>query len=429
MRSLRFSVRGIAVSIIFFGVTVVLIYYRRGGVVDSIYSSIPGFRDVGIYIHAAQDILAQRNPYGSLDLSFRSGFFGVLPFAILESGALGFLISQILNLLGFAYFVKVMLGDRLNNNLTLIVPSVGVWFSSLREVFSTSQITGILAGLCAIGFRNLASDSISKSFISAISFAVILDLRPNLFIFFVLSCYLFYSKLKAVWFPVLVVLIGHAAVDVYMKSILERDWFDVLRIVNVSSSDPSSIGTKTFWSLVTNIFGLDSVSNVLPAISFVVAGFLLLYLLRKYKDINLVCLSLLVPFFYNYFYLYSFTSVALLTIGVALVVKSPVSIGLALPFLLFSGPHFGVFHLLATLGVGFYLIFILRFSGFLPNPLVFSQFFCKSFAIASGIRFGLEFFIQDSFFREVLALNFLVATSFYVHLKDFLNTKRMQIES
>lgn len=429
MRSLRFSVRSIAISIIFFGVAVILFYYRRGGVVDSIYSSIPGFRDVGIYIRAAQDILAQRNPYGSLDLSFRSGSFGVLPFALLGQGALGFLISQVLNLLGFAYFVKVMLGDRLNDNLILILLSVGIWFSSLREVFSTGQITGILAGLCAIGFRSLASDSILNSFISAISFAVILDLKPNLFIFFVLSCYLFHGKLQKIWFPGSIVLVGHVLVDIYTNSILERDWLEVLRVVNNSSSDPSSIGTKTFWSLVTNIFGLDAVSNMLPTISFLVVGALLLSLLRNRKDINIVCLSLSVPFFYNYFYLYSFTPVALLLIGVSLLVKSPTSIGLALPLLLFSGPHFGLLHLLAALGIGFYFIFILRFSGCFPHPSGFGKLFSISFGTALLLRIGLEFLIQDSFFRQVLVLNFLVATSFYVHLKDFFKGQSVPIKS
>jgi hypothetical protein len=429
MRSLRFSVRGIAISIIFFGVAVILFYYRRGGVVDSIYSSAPGFRDVGIYIRAAQDVLAQRNPYESSDLSFRSGFFGVLPFALLGHGALGFLISQVLNLLGFAYFVKVMLGDRLNDNLILILLSVGIWFSSLREVFSTGQITGILAGLCAIGFKSLASDSNSKSLISAISFAIILDLKPNLFVFFVLSCYLFHGKLKKIWLPGSIVLIGHVSVDIYTNSILERDWLEVLRVVNNSSSDPSSIGTKTFWSLVTNIFGLDAVSNVLPTISFVVVGALLLFLLRNYKDINIVCLSLSVPFFYNYFYLYSFTPVAFLLIGVSLLVNSPTLIGLALPLLLFSGPHFGLLHLLAALGIGFYFIFILRFSGSLPNPSGFGKLFLISFGTALLLRIGIEFLIQDSFFRQVLVLNFLIATSFYVHLKDFFKGQGVPIKS
>jgi hypothetical protein len=421
--------RSIVVLTIFFGVAVILIYYRRGGHVDSIYGSIPGFRDVGIYVRAAQDLLAQRNPYGSSDLSFRSGFFGVLPFAIFGSGALGFLISQILNLLGFAYFVKVMLSDRLDKSLTLVLLSVGIWFSSLREVFSTGQITGILAGLCAIGFRNLASDSIPKSFISAISFAVVLDLKPNLFIFFALSCYLFYGKLKKIWFPVLIILIGHASIDIYMKAFLERDWFEVLRVVNVSSADPSSSGTKTFWCLVSSIFGLESVSNVLPTISFVAAGSLLLYLLRNQKDINLVCLSLSVPFFYNYFYLYSFTLAAFLMTGVALILRSPISIGLVLPFLLFSGAHFGITHLIVTLGIGFYLIFALIYSGSLPNPSDFCKFFGISLVVASIVRFGLEFLVQESYLREVLVLNFLVATSFYVHLKDFFKTKSEQIKS
>ncbi len=81
-----------SILVLMAGATTILFYYRRGGVVDSIYASHsqPGLRDVGIYMRAAQDILAQKSPYDLEGLAFRSGTFGVMVFSILGAGSLGF---------------------------------------------------------------------------------------------------------------------------------------------------------------------------------------------------------------------------------------------------------------------------------------------------------------------------------------------------
>lgn len=423
MKVFKFSTRNISLITIFFGVMFMMFYYRRGGVVDSIYSSAPGFRDVGIFIRAAQDILAQRNPYASSDLSFRSGSFGVLPFALLGFGSLGFLLAQILNLLGFAFFVNALLGSKIGSNGLLLLFSVGLWFSCLREVFSTGQISGILAGLCAIGFKFLSSESIVKSNLAAFSFALVLDLKPNLFIFFTLLCYMFYGKLRMSWKPFVMLLIGHLVVDIYTNLFLELNWYRVLRAVNSSSADPQNLGTKTFWSVATYLFHLKAIPNVMTLICFIGLGTWLLVLMRENRNINLISLSLSTPFFYNYFYLYSLTSAALLALGVCVAIKSPTLIGLSLPFLLVSGPNFGLFQLLLSVVIGAYLVIMLNFSGLLSGTPNLLKKFMFSFIFSIAVRLGLEVVIKNDYFLQAFVLDILVGLFIFVHLKDFFKYK------
>ena len=407
-----------SILVLMAGATTILFYYRRGGVVDSIYDSHsqPGLRDVGIYMRAAQDILAQKSPYDLEGLAFRSGTFGVMLFSILGSGSLGFFFSQLLNLAGFAYFSIVLFRSTLHTEKLLILVSVGIWFSCLREVFSTGQITGILAGLLAWGFQSLKVSSFWSKFLGGFAFSVALDLKPNLVIFFMVTSYIFFQKLKDIWIPMAILAIGHVLIDIYTQTILEKDWFVVLSSVSDPVRDPTNTGTRTIWPIIKLLVNREVIASYIPTLIFLLFGVALTICARRSVNIQWVHASLILPVFYNYFHLYSFFPIAILILGIAIEKQRPVILGVALPFLLISGSNFGFQHLIFSILLCLYLVIMLG----LVHAFTLSQ--CRIFLItATGvilIRYFVVLSTGSHYIMELLNLNFLVFLAVLIVLRN-----------
>ena len=390
------------------GTATILFYYRRGGAVDSIYGSQSeaGLRDTGIYMRAAQDLLSQKSPYDLEGLAFRSGTFGVVIFSILGAGSLGFFIAQLLNLAGFAYFSIVMFRSTLHAERILILLSVGIWFSCLREVFSTGQITGILAGLMAWGFNSLKTLSSRSRFFSGLAFSLALDLKPNLVIFFMITSYIFFRKIKDIWIPVAILVIGHSLIDIYTKEILEKDWFTVLSKVSDPNRDPSNTGTRTIWPLVKLLLNREVIASYIPSLIFLFLGISVLFAASRSMNIRWVYASLLLPVFYNYFHLYSFFPIAILILGIAIEKRKPLVLGVALPFLLISGSNYSFDHLIFSFFISVYLVIMLG----LVLALTWRK--CRIFLVTatsvSVIRYIVVLITGSHYLAEILILNFLI---------------------
>jgi hypothetical protein len=410
--------RLLSILVLIVGTVTILFYYRRGGAVDSIYgsNSQPGLRDMGIYMRAAQDLLAQKSPYDFEGLAFRSGTFGVMIFSILGAGSLGFFISQLLNLAGFAYFSIVMFRSTLQAERILILVSVGIWFSCLREVFSTGQITGIITGLLAWGFQNLKTLSYRGKFFSGLAFSLALDLKPNLVLFFIITSYIFFQKIKDIWIPIVILVIGHALIDIYTQTILEKDWFAVLSSVSDPDRDPTNTGTRTIWPIIRLLLNGEVVARHIPTLIFILLGVALIIAISRNLNIRWVYASLMLPVFYNYFHLYSFFSIAILILGIGIEKRRPVMLGVTLPFLLISGSNFSIQHLIFSTLICVYLVIMLG----MVRALTWSE--CRIFLMTATSIIVIRYFVVlatgSHYISEILILNFLVFLGALVLLRD-----------
>lgn len=412
----EFVSRFLSILVLLAGVVTILFYYRRGGAVDSIYSAElePGLRDTGIYMRAAQDILAQKSPYALEDLAFRSGTFGVMIFSVLGAGPLGFLISQLINLAGFAYFSVVMFRGILQTERLLILLSLGVWFSCLREVFSTGQITGILAGLLALGFQSLKTISYRSKFFGGLAFAIALDLKPNLVIFFIITSYMFFRKTKDIWISMAILITGHVLVDIYNRAILEKDWLAVLSSVSDPDRDPTNTGTRTIWPIIKLILNKESVASYIPTFIFLFMGVALIITASRNMSLRWVYLSLMLPVFYNYFHLYSFFPLAILILGIAIEKRKPVILGVALPFLLISGSNFNLGQLIFVILICIYLFTALGLlHAFTLSEL---RIFLVTATSVALIRYLIVLYTGPNYMVEITILNFLVSVGALVLL-------------
>jgi hypothetical protein len=398
---------------------VILFFYRRGGVVDAVYGpeNSPGFRDTGIYVRAAEQLLSKESPYSNTGLSFRSGSFGVLIFGLLPIGSITYICYQVLNLVGILMFCKVFLRGYISQDLHYVTLALGICFSCVREIFSTGQITGILAGLVAVGFQGLRSERVTARLGGAFLFALALDLKPNLIIFFLLGSFIFLGMTRHLWMPFFILLIGHLAIDIYVGQFLEREWLATLMTVSDPTRDPSNTGTRTVWPLIKSLFGIEIIPSQIPAVVFITLGSLLLYFISRTRSYFLLFLTLIVPAFYNYFHLYSFYPFAIMVFAITLRRSMPISLGIMLPFLLVSGGHFGLSQLFFCLVLTSLLSLFLILANSVSHIKGFSQRFIVSAVLVSCVRFAVQFEIGSSWFQEVIILNCLVFAGIIIVLR------------
>ena len=388
----------------------ILFVYRRGGVVDAVYGleNSPGFRDTGIYARAAEQLLSKLSPYSDPGLSFRSGSFGVLIFGLLPMGSITYICYQILNLLGIIIFCKVFIDGFISRELYLVCLAIGICFSCVREIFSTGQITGILAGLIAIGFQQLKSQQLTHRLGGAFLFSLAVDLKPNLFIFFIAGSFILLNRTRDFWMPIAFLLGGHFVIDVYVGRFLERDWLITLMKVGDPTRDPSNTGTRTIWPLIKKLFGIEIIPSQIPTLVFIILGCALLYYISQTKSYLLLFLTLIVPAFYNYFHLYSFYPFAIFVLAILVQQAMPITLGAVLPFLLVSGGHFGLSQLLFCTVLAGGLLTFLNFA----NPAFRNAKFNRKFALGvvavSLARFLFQINSGSTWIQEVIILNCLI---------------------
>lgn len=408
----------------------ILFFYRRGGVVDSIYGihNAPGFRDTGIYAWAAEQLLSKLSPYTDPGLSFRSGSFGVLIFGLLPMNSIAYIFYQVLNLLGIIMFCKVFLDGFISRELYFICLAIGICFSCVREIFSTGQITGILVGLIAIGFLGLKSRKMTGRLGGALLFSIAVDLKPNLFIFFIVGSFIYLNRTRDFWMPITFLLSGHLAIDVYVGRFLERDWVTTLMEVSDPTRDPSNTGTRTIWPLIKSLFKIEIIPSQIPTFVFIILGFALLYSISKTKSCLLLFLTLIVPAFYNYFHLYSFYPFAICVFAILVRQVMPISLGAMLPFLLVSGGHFGLSQLYFCTGMACVLLVFLNLAHAVFRNSNFIRKYALSVAVVSFARLLFQVYFGSAWIQEVVILNCLILVGVSIVLWIF-KTKSVGVGS
>lgn len=415
------TVRNLAPWITFFFASISILYiYRRGGVVDSIYGAdnVPGMRDLGIYIRGGHILIAGGDPYIGNDLAFRSGSFGTLLFGLFPVNQIGFLIGGALNLIGFCYFGITMIGNHIDINIKVVSISIMFVFSCLREVFSTGQITGILAGLAALGFRFLISSNTRGRFFAAFCFAVLIDLKPNLFIVFFLAALIFQRKMRDCWIAPTFLILGHLILDIRARKYLEVSWLNSLSQISDSKLNPTSTGTRTIWPVMRKLFRVEAIPNTIPTFVFLLFSFtFLVYMVRK-PSFELLTLSLVIPTTYSYFHLYSLFPAVLLCVFIAILNKNPILLGLTFPILVFSGSSFSILQLFIVILTSFVFIvpFRLYKRGIINTNFLF-KFLCLSILV-SITRWVICLIFAPTSFWEIVQINYLVVVLTIICLKN-----------
>jgi hypothetical protein len=301
----------------------------------------------------------------------------------------------------------VMFRSTLQTERLLILLSLGVWFSCFREVFSTGQITGILAGLLALGFESLKTISYRGKFLAGLAFAMALDLKPHLVIFFIITSYMFFRKTKDIWIPMAILITGHVLIDIYNRAILEKEWFEVLSSVSDPERDPTNTGTRTIWPIIRLILNRESVASYIPTFIFLFLGIALIITAGRNKGLRWVYLSLMLPVFYNYFHLYSFFPLAILILGITIEKRRPIILGVTLPFLLISGSNFNPEHLIFVILICVYLFTTLRLlCAFNLREL---RIFLVTATSVALIRYLVVLYTGPKYIVEIIILNFLVS--------------------
>jgi len=421
------------IAVIFLGLLVLLTYYRRGGIVDEIYTSVysPGLRDVGIYIQASRDLLDQKSPYDQSNLLFRSGSFGVLIFLLFSMDSIGFVLAQVANFCGFLAFGILVLRNRFQYQIVLLFLATAIYFSSFREVFSTGQINGILMGLVAMGIKLQNSNNLFQRVSAAILFAIALDLKPNLFLPFVLATYIYRRKYCDFLLVPLSLIVGSLAVNIYVGKFLQLEWLRSLQQITDPELNPTSTGTKVIWPLLVELFNLKAVPSFAPLLLYAVLTGVLLSLLYLHNSHILWLTSLVIPLSYSYFHLYSFFPIAFLALAFAVEGKMPLLLGTLFSFSFFSGSNFGTMQLLIT--VFFSAFFILAY--YLLSQSDFRDRFLRNFFIVilvvSTLRFSVMRIVDSSPIIDVININILAGVAVTIFYRSAIHgySQRDKVEA
>ena len=397
-------------------------YYRQGGQVDAIYGGIakPGMRDVGIYVQAAQNVLQGINPYSLQTMGFRSGTFGVLIFALFGSNSISFITLQILNILGTLFFTYALLKNKASSDQILALSITSLWFSCSREILSTGQITGIMMGLLGLGYSLLKSKSKFSQTIAALAFAIVLDLKPHLYVVFIVSVYIYHRKAIWLWVVSFYLIMGHIIINFYFRTFLEYDLLRILLAVSDTSTNPENSGTRTIWPLVRSVLQLGSLPSFVPLLTFICLGLIVLLKVHRTPNLFYVFAGLLVPVTYNYFHLYSFLPIAILLVWALVRFELPIFLGIMFSFLVVTGNNLELKVSLVSLSI--FVIFLFLIYRVFDSRSKFVFRFSVSFCFVHLIRCILSFSTAESYFIEIVNINVLVLGTF---LAFFLGSRNL----
>lgn len=400
----------------FMSAAALLYFYRQGGVVDQIYgpASTAGMRDFGIYINAAHDVAQGFNPYSLQTLAFRSGTFGVLIFSIFDNNQMSFVILQSLSLMGAIFFTYSFLKNRASKNQILAIAVTSLWFSCTREILSTGQITGIVMGLIGAGYTLMKSESKILQLTGSLAFAIVLDLKPHIFLLFIISVYVYHRKLRWLFFVGFHILVGHILINIYFRSFIEDDWIRTLLAVSDTKQNPGNTGSRTIWPIVREILNLESIPSLIPTFSFLFLGLFVIFRLHKFHSFSLLIASLLVPVVYSYFHLYSFLPIAVLILWILIKLEMPVFLGIVFSFLVISGGNLGIREALISLII--FAVFSFQLFHLFPVSKGFIWKMTSAFISLLSARFLLGLFHPSEHFLEILNINFLVLSAFVLIL-------------
>ena len=305
----------------------ILVYYNDDG----------NLRDAGVYFDSGIAVLKGENPY----VASRWGSFGPVPFSILLSvipEGMRAIAVRILSLAGIYVFFRIFCPNK-----RLIEPFaisfIILWTSPVRELMVTNQMTGIAIGLLALGAKFLNPftsfrDITKETLIGALFFAMALDLKPHICIFFFLSWVIYKKSFQKFLIVALTLFITHLTINLSQMRILEKDWFTALSGVNKSASQASLGDSVSFWPIL-NYF-IDATSFLYFAsilITCALAG-VCFYSAFKGRWEEVLILSFFIPSTSIYYHYYDAVPLCVLLVVMLFRIGNPFLESFAISFIL-----------------------------------------------------------------------------------------------
>jgi hypothetical protein len=316
--------------------------------------------------------------------------------------------------MGAIFFTYSFLKDRASKSQILAIAVTSLWFSCTREILSTGQITGIVMGLIGVGYTLMKSESKILQVAASLAFAIVLDLKPHIFLLFIISVYVYHRKLRWLFFVGFHILVGHILINIYFRSFIEDDWIRTLLAVSDTKQNPENTGSRTIWPIVREILNMESIPSLIPTFSFLLLGLFVIFRLHRFHSFPLLVASLLVPVVYSYFHLYSFLPIAVLILWILIKLEMPVFLGIVFSFLVISGGKMGIRE--ATISLIIYVVFSFQLFHLFPVSNGFFWRMTSAFVSLLSVRFLLGLFNPSGHFLEILNINFLVLSAFFIIL-------------
>jgi len=275
-----------------------LFYYRDGG----------NMHDAGVYIDSGFAVFKGENPY---ECCSRWGSFGPVPFSALMSlvpFAIRATTVRILSLIGIYLFLRTIFPSKRTFEpyfMFLII----LWSSPVRELLVTNQMTGIAIGLLALGVKlndgiGVAKASMTAKIISAIVFAMAIDMKPHISLVFFISWTIYRREIKSLIRTAGTLLVTHLIIDLSQFRILELDWLSHLRGLNTSATQNTLGDSLAFWPILNNYFSAGKFFYYFSFLLTICLTILCFYLAKNRKWEEVVVLSFFIPATSIYFHFY-----------------------------------------------------------------------------------------------------------------------------
>lgn len=377
-------------------------------------------RDLGVWIRAAESILGGGDPYSDSGGLFKSG--PISPFLLymirsvsLQNNYIFFNLVMFLNIVGMAAFLSFFLRYfRISSIQVLTCNSVLIISSFSREVLVTGQVTGLIFGFLALFAFLLERASKDSSIVALAPLTVlvvlVIDLKPNIMLFPLVSLILIYRKslLRPLFITVgITYLIFIGILNMWTRSNLLALWIQNLFGINNYDSNRTLFGAKNFWQIFNEVYGSELPSwffSFVPLSCYVLVNLLGLTFLNRSKDALGLSFVLIAPFFYSYFHYYSFFPIALVMLFYTVKQKNMFLFGFLVSAYLITHK---VSDNVGFLGVSFILLcIIVAFDGGVRSIAVLTLgWFSSTF-----IRLSLNSLIREEIVYMSVVLSLLLVT-------------------
>lgn len=308
----RWAIQAVS-TLIILSSAFLLYQYREGGVKDFGLTDT-SIRDVGGYITTGIRIMNKINPYlpdGTLWGGARWGTFGTVPLAIISElipRPLQVVFFQILGLLGFYLFVKTIFRSIPKLQVYSIFLLV-IWSSSYREMLTTNQIIGIVLGLIALGIRLIfltegGAITQLKQVLGTVCFVIALDLKPHISGLLIVGLYIYFRRGKDFLWLVGIYLITHAAVDLFLKRIVELDWLKIVTVLSDRANRNELGDSVTFWPVLRRLVNLENSFGFVSKATLLLLVVLTFFVAYRKNWHVFFFLSFFTPAFSIYFHYY-----------------------------------------------------------------------------------------------------------------------------
>jgi hypothetical protein len=270
-----------------------------------------GMGDFGDFVKAGKMIWEDTDPYSNLmyvnspvSATMAYGLSEVFPFLFFP------LFWQLLNIAGLYFFIKSIVKPDFHGALPLVFACLA-FLNVTRALFGNVQVTGLVLGLIAIGFKAARVNQSAFRVMLPIWLAV--EVKPQLALGFVLLI-LFQRKVHKARILSLAFLIflSHFIVELKFTGNINFLW--IVKVIKYSSASLKEGFEISIWKSIAIYSGQGGVVRIV-SILCIIATFVVLVLFSISGKQNWsILISILFPFLNTYLHLYDLLPIGTLAI-------------------------------------------------------------------------------------------------------------------